>query len=82
MLGLNVAECCCSLHLHPQFGARDVELYAPSAEDPELLRFNVRSFKPGVCRNIALFASPTARNSAFFLVAVHSASFPPSPLEA
>lgn len=48
----------------PQRGTADSEIKAPSAENQELAK--VHSFKPGVDQNIALHASPAAKNPAYF----------------
>ena len=65
----------------PQSGTADAEIKVPSDEILELT--NILPLKPGVGQNIAIHASPTARN--IFLVQistfpVHSPSFFPNPL--
>ena len=64
-----------------QWGTADAEIKTPSVENPELT--NVLLLKPGVEHNVAMHASPSARN--FFLVLssaflVHSPSLFPDPL--
>ena len=53
----------CSFVLSPHWGTADADITVPSVENPELT--NVLRLKPGVGQNIAMHASPTARN--FFL---------------
>ena len=48
-----------------QSDTTEAEIKVPSVENPELA--NVLHLNPGICRNIATHASPTAKNSFFVL---------------
>ena len=50
----------------PLWGTEDSEIKVPSVENPELT--NCLSLKPGVGQNIAMHASPTARNNLLVLI--------------
>ena len=59
----------------------DAEMKVPSVENTELT--HVLLLKPGVGQDIAIHASPTARNFVLVLIftlPVHSPSFSPNPL--
>ena len=59
-------------------GPEDTEIKVHSFENPEMTTFNVLSINSRVGQNIALHASPTARNVFLVLIStfpVHSLSF-------
>ena len=69
-LGLSVFVACL-----PRWDTADAEIKSSSAESPELSEFSI--CKTGLCWNIAIHTSPSARNSTFLISAllVHAALF-------